>query len=163
MTEHLSPEPRRPWQFTLGGLMSFVVGWSAYCSVIATTWPLVRNNDAWDEDYRRPNAWLIGATVAGCWIVLWFLYRCWGLRHALKVHYAGPIIFTPLSLFLVCGGVMNPIFLLPLLAALYGCCVSILIGFPIAVIMLFFVVPPSGRSAREAPRVTGPAPGPAGR
>ena len=142
MTERISPEPRRPRQFTLGGLMSFVVGWSAYCSVIATTWPLLGSSYGWDQNYRRPNGWLIGTTVAVCWIVLWFLYRRWGLRHALKVHYAGPIIFTPLCLFLVCVGAIDPIFFLPPLAALYGCYVSILIGFPIAAIMLFFVDPP---------------------
>ena len=141
MTEQISPEPRRPRQFTLGGLMSFVVGWSVYWSVMAATRPLLGSSYGWDEDYRRPNGWLIGATVAGCWIVLWVLYRRWGLRDALKVHYAGPIIFTPLVLFLVCGGTINPIFLLPPLAALYGCYVSILIGVPIAVIMLFFVDP----------------------
>jgi hypothetical protein len=65
------------------------------------------------------------------------------------VHYAGPIIFTPLSLFLVCGGAIHPIFLLPPLAALYGCYVSILIGFPIAAIMLFFVDPPSSPYGKE--------------
>ena len=148
MTEQISPEPRRPRQFTLGGPMLFVVGWSAYFSMIGAAWSWVGNIYPRYDDSPRPNVWLMGATVAGCWIVLWFLYRRWGLRHALKVHYAGPMIFTPLSLFLAALGVlarqtMDPtILLLPLLGALYGCFISILIGFPIAVIMLFFVVPP---------------------
>ncbi|MGD0901107.1 MAG: hypothetical protein ABR915_25025 [Thermoguttaceae bacterium] len=137
-TEQASPEPRRPRQFTLGGLMSFVVGWSAYCSTLAAVRPFVENGYSWDANYRQANGWAIGTTVAACWIVLWFLYRRWGLRHALRIHYAGPIIFTPLSLLLLFGGVPDPI-VFPLVAAVYGCFVSIVIGFPIAVIMLFFV------------------------
>ena len=169
MKERFSPEPRQPRQFTLAGLMSFVVGWSAYCSVIAATWSWVGSNYWLDEDDRRPNRWLMGVTVAGCWVLLWFLYRRWGLRHALKVHCAGPMIFTLLSALLGVvgalgalsnGGAMDAVIvvcLAPLLGALYGCFISILIGFPIAVIMLFFVAPASGRSARENPRVTAPA------
>jgi hypothetical protein len=175
MTEQIPPEPRRPRQFTLAGLMSFVAGWSAYCSVIAAARSWGGSNYSGDERYRRPNSWLMGVTVATCWAVLWFLYRRWGLRHALKVHYAGPIIFMSLSVllgFVVLGAALGHsgaadlsillVFLVPLLAALYGCFISILIGFPIAVIMLFYVRP-SGQSAKEASRVTGPERGPAGR
>ncbi len=173
MTEQLSPEPRRPRQFTLGGMMSFVVGWSAYCSVIAAACSWVGSDYPRDEDYRQPNGWLMGVTVTGCWVVLWFLYRRWGLRHGLKVHYAGPLIFTVLAVLLGVVGVLgslgdgraiDPLMLLaPLLGALYGCFISTLIGFPVAVIMLFYVVPPSGQSAGESPRGTGPASGRTGR
>ena len=173
MAKHIASERRQPRQFTLGGLMSFVVGWSAYCSVIATVWSWLESDFSLDEEYRRPSGWLMGVTVAACWIVLWLLYRRWGLRHALRIHYTGPIIFTPLAALVSLAGILGALgdrhtidptfFFAPLLVALYGCLISIVIGFPIAVIMLFFVVPSSRRSGREPPRVGRPTSEPTGR
>jgi hypothetical protein len=153
MAEQPSAEPLRPRQFTLSGLMSFMIGWSAYFSMIGGLMRLMGDDRSW----RRHEWLLIVCTVAGCWTVLWFLYRRWGLRHALRVHYAGPIIFTPLSfLLLLLAGFDRPpvadFLLLPPAAALYGCCMSVLFGFPIAAIMLLFVDPSQGvQSASPSP------------
>jgi hypothetical protein len=141
MREHASGRRGRPWQFTLGGLMSFVVGWSAYFSVIGMGCRFLADLSPEDGALLPSDAWSMGATTAGCWIVLWLLYRSWGLRQALRIHYAGPMIFAPLSLLIMIlsrGPGLEPIVAVPLAGVLYVCLVSILFGFPIATIMLFF-------------------------
>jgi hypothetical protein len=76
--------PRR--QFSLAGLLSYMLAASVYFSMIASVRPLIT------ESPRTPMQWPAVATIPTAWFVLWALYRRWRLPHALRVHYAGPVI-----------------------------------------------------------------------
>jgi hypothetical protein len=146
-----------PRQFTLAGLMSFVVAWSAYFSLLAASVSWLQADLRRGE--RQFNPWLAGVTVALLWVLFRWLYRRWGLRQALRVHYAGPLIFAALASLMFFGELFTPSgvrsiaeiavrLMLVLLEAwalglLYGCYVSMLIGFPVVMLMLWVRREPS--------------------
>ena len=66
---------------------------------------------------------------------LWAVYRYWKLEPAMKIHYAGPLIFTPIILFFCLVSALRAS-AVPLVFG-YGFFASVLFGFPIVAIMLF--------------------------
>jgi hypothetical protein len=139
-------QSNRPRQFTLRGLFSFVVAWSAYFSMLGTVWPIVK----WPEQgYQERRLWPIAAAVLGTWAVLWFIYRKWGLRQAITVHCSGPVMTTALAVPFGCitflayalsnaRDGLSPAECAAVLfwATVYGCGMSALVSFPAAMLML---------------------------
>jgi hypothetical protein len=82
--ELLQQTPRR--QFSLAGLLSYVLAASVYFAMIASVRPLLA------ETPGSPGWWPAAATIPTAWCVLWALYRLWRLPQVLSVHYAGPIM-----------------------------------------------------------------------
>jgi hypothetical protein len=158
MAEQTSAEPKCPRQFTLGGLMLFVVAWCAYFSVVAAVKPLLGDSFPTYTGYEPTNppnnGWVVATTIVGCWILLLSLYRRWGLRLAVKVHYGLPVTFAVLYI----GGLIprGPLTgLAALQATLYGCYGSIIFGFPIAMMKLIFVDRRSDRNKINATAAIG--------
>ncbi|MCE5268625.1 MAG: hypothetical protein LLG00_12135 [Planctomycetaceae bacterium] len=141
----LPSAPRR--QYTLAGLLSYMLAASVYLSMFVSVRPLLD----WESRYGR--SWWPGATSAAvAWLTLWFLYRRWRLPHAQRVHYAGPqIILCLLLLFwlatighwLVQLSLRNPppfeCVMGTIAALLFGCGVSAAVSLPTATIMLLYL------------------------
>ncbi len=89
--ENLS-KPLQPGQFSLLGLLSFVLAWSVYFSTIAVAsknLPLGAYRE-W-EPGRLPQ-WLCLVILAAAWFTLAALYRAWRLRPVLAAQCWSPLI-----------------------------------------------------------------------
>jgi hypothetical protein len=84
IVEQTPPVPRR--QFTLAGMLSYMLAVAVYCSMIAALRSLV------EREFGPSRVWPVYTTIPTAWCVLWWLYRRWRLPLALKIHQAGPVI-----------------------------------------------------------------------
>jgi hypothetical protein len=149
----LEQAPRR--QFTLAGLLSFMVAVSVYFSMVTSVWTMIAANRG------TPPVWPAFLAVPITWCVLWWLYRRWRLPQAMRVHCIGPKIaigvLAIIGFFGVCIGLVSAVkspwesfFAIPmiLLAAswtvvagvLYGCCISAAVSLPAATFMLLYLM-----------------------
>ncbi len=79
------PQTRRR-QFTLAGLLSYMLAASVYFSMFASL-PSLRA-----VELERQRWWPAAAAVVIAWCVLCVLYRLWRLPQAQRVHFAGPLM-----------------------------------------------------------------------
>jgi hypothetical protein len=138
-------------QFTLAGMLSFVLAVGVYSSMIASVRPLI------GSDYdRQPTMWPVFTTILTAWCVLWWLYRKWRLPQALRVHYTGPaivmvllIMASPFAILEIASsssphdsGLMRLLDVLEVAAGvvLYGCGVSTAVSLPVATVMLLYLM-----------------------
>jgi hypothetical protein len=148
--------PRR--QFTLAGLLSYMLAASVYFAMIASVRPLLV-----DEGGPR-NWWSAAATVPTAWCVLWVLYRLWRLPQALRVHYAGPVMVLCFLLlaaaFVLFWWVTQLSISNPSLTAclgfsaggmLIGCGLSTAVSLPAATLMLLYLCTRPARAEDERP------------
>jgi hypothetical protein len=160
--------PRR--QFTLAGMLSFVLAVGVYCSMLTSLRPLVSRDYL---EYDPGPTWPIFTTVPTAWCVLWWLYRRWRLPQALRVHYAAPVVALGLIAAGLCAGVCVELVSLAhwppgsdltidrdvgnalstaIVAMIYACGVSTLVSLPAATIMLVYLMlpPASSQQTRQA-------------
>jgi hypothetical protein len=124
-----------PWQFSLAGLLSFFLACGIYFGLLSAMSPLLARYD------HPPSPWRLILTIIVSWGGLWKLYRYWKLDAAMAVHYTGPVACGVLALILLAAGLAFPsaglaeasFYLL-----LYGPFISVLFGFPVAVVMLIY-------------------------
>jgi hypothetical protein len=166
-TTFVRSTPRR--QFTLAGMLSFVLAVGVYCAMLASLRPLF-SQDYWE--FGRGTFWPNYTTVPTAWCVLWWLYRRWRLPQAQKVHYTGPVIALVLLavwlFFAIPIGIVSAIRSPPesylaivtdalsviFVAMLYACGVSTVVSFPAATMMLvYLMVQPPSDPLRPAPRL----------
>ncbi len=133
-------------QFTLLGLLSFMLAWSLYFSDIA-----VMVKDV--SEPRQLGLWLNILIFYGSWVVVALLFRSWRLRQALIVHCSGPVMAIVVCLLFFPGGTWDMIgrhlsVLQTVMRAIQGisatislgCFVSLLVSLPIATLMLAYLV-----------------------
>ena len=72
-------------QFNMRDLLVFTFACGVYLAVIVSL-------QAAASPYSRIRALPLGVTIPGAWAVLWVVYRWWGPRQALIVHYSGPVL-----------------------------------------------------------------------
>jgi hypothetical protein len=77
-------------QFTLAGLLSYMLAVSVYMSMMAS---------AWASLVACGPLWPIFVTVPTAWCVLWWFYRRWRVPQALRALYMGPAIGGVILLF----------------------------------------------------------------
>lgn len=155
-TAHTLPSDGAGRQFGMRGLLSFMLACSLYLALIVALRDLFRWGDPWS---RYPFPIAAAAVIPVVWFALWWLYWRWGLRHAIIVHAAGPILFGGFvivaSLFAVLvilndalahGTQLRPDLdelrdfgNLVVLSLYYGCTVSTLVSFPAAIVMLLYL------------------------
>ncbi|MBC8869757.1 MAG: hypothetical protein H8E44_10085 [Planctomycetes bacterium] len=157
-----------PWQqFNLRDMFSFVLACGVYFAVIGSLW---RAYETGSWLYRKElvsNRIILAVTVAIAWIVLWLLYRKWGLRHASIVHIAGPgLCLALLLLFFIIGfgvwiasaqpgelsridqdDIRGPL-VFATTAVLVACGISTLVSFPASIVMRVYL---TTRAAGEHP------------
>jgi hypothetical protein len=160
--------PRR--QFTLAGMLSFVLAVGMYCSMLTALRPLL-SDDYWD--YGQGRIWPIFVTIPTAWCLLWWLYRRWRLPQALRIHYAGPVIAVSLLAIGLCVGLFLELavlsqsppdvystvikdgtnaFVVAFVAMVYACGISAAVSLPAATIMLvYLMLQPASDSRRPAP------------
>ena len=150
----LTPTPPPPLphgQYSLLGLLSFMLAWSVYFSAIAVVVKTVSEN---------PPAppWLGMLSVCFAWVVLALLYRGWHLRPAWIVHSGGPIMAMVVCLLMLLpfgvgalqtwhgvgtlasfGSSSRAVEAISVVIAL-ACLVSLLVSLPIATLMLAYLV-----------------------
>ncbi|MGO8690457.1 MAG: hypothetical protein ACLQLG_12615 [Thermoguttaceae bacterium] len=97
MTDNDSLPPLSRGQFSLLGLLSFMLAWGLYFSAVAALWAM------WRTSHPLPE-WLGIVTFFFAWTMLGLLYWSWRVRYVLIVHCFGPIVAAVY-------------FLLPMLAA----------------------------------------------
>ena len=159
MQDHgpFQPTPRR--QFSLAGLLSYVLAASVYFSMIASVRPLL-------GEWRGPMSWWpVAATIPTAWCVLWLLYRQWRLPQALRVHYAGPVIMLcfllpaavvvlmiwAAELFSVRDPSLTYCLEFAALSMLIGCGLSTAVSLPAATLMLLYLCTrPAGTDDQRA-------------
>jgi len=167
MTRHATDlsSPRAWHQFDLRGLFLFFVGWAMYFAVVASLREsLVPSPRAYDYSHPPVN-WIITlVTIPISWVVLRFLYRRWGLRQALIIHYLGPVLliagvlvvafFVGLDALahktrpeVVLRAVPHFLFIV-FIAGVAGCALSTLVSFPAAILMLLYLARESHRTHR---------------
>jgi len=149
-----------PWQqFNLRDMFYFLVAFGLYFAVVTSAWRTFATR--WRHpDHFEQNWWAVAATVAVAWIVLWLLYRGWGLRHALIIHYAGPVIgcvFVFLLLPNALGSARLDRFFIGVAAlVLCGCGMSVLVSLPASILMwLYLTIRPVSNSRRSLQRHNG--------
>jgi hypothetical protein len=135
MPDDRSPQPLQPGQFSLLGLLSFMLAWCIYFSTLATFVVTVTGLRP------LPWRWLIPLTACVAWVALALLYRSWRLRRALAIHYKLPIAFL-IMFFLLDGAeiihsrsgwaTVHAVVIMMFLAILWG----VLVSLPIATLML---------------------------
>jgi hypothetical protein len=161
-------------QFTVAGMLSFMLAVGVYCSMLASLRPLLNRNYL---DSERATFWPIYATVLTAWCVLWWLYRRWRLPQALRVHYAGPLIAVLLVGIGLCLGILFGLFSIAysrtnslsmvlrdaedilktaFVAMIYACGISTAVSLPAAAVMLVYLMllpvsDPLCRTPRRAP------------
>jgi hypothetical protein len=145
--------PRR--QFTLAGLLSFMLGASVYCSMITSV-------IAWVPSSSRPGpVWPVVMTVLTAWCVLRWLYRRWRLPQATRVHLVGPVIViwflviagfvslciglasvarTPPESFQAVLTVLGDALQFAFFMMLYACGASTAVSLPAATLMLLYLM-----------------------
>jgi len=164
-----------PWQqFNLRGMFSFVLACGAYFAMIGSLWQAYGTPSPYGSLEWEQKGLTLAVTIAMAWIVLWVLYRKWGLRHAVIVHLAGPgLCLALLLLFFIIGfGVwiasaqldafsridgddIKELLFVTTTVVLVGCGISTLVSFPASIVMRVYLTT----------RATGehPPPGPGGR
>jgi len=155
-------------------MFSFVLACGAYFAVIGSLWRAFDTGSLLYREELVPNRLTLSVTVAMAWIVLWLLYRKWGLRHALIFHLAGPglCLACLLLFFIIAFGVWiasaqpgafsridqddikGPLGFVTT-TILVGCGISTLVSFPASIVMRVYL---GTRAAGEHP-----PPGPGGR
>ena len=138
--------PRR--QFSLAGLLSFVLAASVYFSMIASLRSVLSVRD-WERHW-----WPILVTIPTAWCVLWLLYRRWQLRQAVMVHLSGPIMALTVVLLFSFVAILESAFTkfpddslralkesleFTLMAALVGCGWGTAVSLPAAALMLLYL------------------------
>jgi hypothetical protein len=122
-------------QFSMAAMLSVVFACAVYFGFLRITGDYLSLLGNGGRFGVRENQWLPPLSIFVSWFVLMAIYNYWQLPSAMRVHYAGPVIFTPLALLLcLAAGARDSIF--PQLFV-YGFFVSVLFGFPIVAIMLF--------------------------
>jgi hypothetical protein len=124
-------ETRKP-QFSLRGLLWFMVACSAYFSMLGATGRLAAGP-------QKPDAgpWLV--TVLVTWLILLLFLRTKGVRGMLVAQFVGPIVGLGLS-FLRLDNVQLSVFgfegslVATVLCCAVGCFVSSLLSFPLSVL-----------------------------
>jgi hypothetical protein len=81
-------------QFTLAGLLSFMLAVGVYCSMLVSLRPLFDR----DSDRNKSELLAILVSIPTTWCILLWLYRRWRLPQARNVHLAGPVIAISLML-----------------------------------------------------------------
>jgi hypothetical protein len=144
-TENQSPESLGPRQFSLAGMLSVVLACAVYLGVLRITAEYLSSFNGPDYGVvdRPPYGWVPLITVVVSWAALWAIYHYWELRPALRVHYAGPVVFLPLSLLLTPAIISNffhtqhrSSLAIALFVISFGPFVSVLFGFPVVALML---------------------------
>ena len=133
--------PCAPRQFSLAGLLSFVLACGLYFGLLTTT------VGSWNEELRFSSGDFPGRliwTIVIGWGGLLVLYCCWKLKAALTVHFIGPmacgiLALLALALNLVTNTIWDSVQIFIALL-LYGPFVSVLFGFPVVVVMLIYRV-----------------------
>ena len=138
-----------PWQFSLAGLLSFVLASAIYFGVVSVSFGSPRAlGDVTGErvfvDMGRDFPSRLIATIVLGWGGLLALYCSWRLKAALVIHFSGPVAFGVLAL--VALALSLPVYTIKvsvqisLYLLLYGPFISVLFGFPVAVLMLIYRV-----------------------
>jgi hypothetical protein len=92
-TDRTPPEPLPRGQFSLLGLMSFVLAWSVYFSAVAVCAQIFELlGGPWERGHKFLPLWLVLVIFLFAWAVLALLYRAWRLRPVLIAHCLGPVI-----------------------------------------------------------------------
>lgn len=131
-----SSKPLQPGQFSLLGLLSFMLAWSIYFSTIATMAVTATGF------HLRPK-WLLPLTVCCAWAVLALLYQSWRLRRTLALHcYLTAVFF--LMILMLDGAwiarrrsgweIVHAVLGIVVAAILWG----LLVSLPVATLMLLF-------------------------
>jgi hypothetical protein len=150
-------------QFGLRGLLSFMLACSLYLALIVVLRDLYLWGNSWT---RYPFPYGAAVLIPMVWFAFWWLYRKWGLRHAIIVHVSGPIIF--LGLVLLFGGIAILVTIacafvddrpprpdiadvfdvggVLLLSLYYGSTVSTLVSFPASIAMLLHLATKTRRT-----------------
>jgi hypothetical protein len=140
-TDESLRSPLAPRQFSLAEMMSLLFACAVYFGLLRTTGEYLTGFSRLGFYCTRESQWLPMLSVVVAWLVLLVTYGYWNLRPALRIHFVGPIVYTPI-LFLIClvayADKPRPDLLLNMcLAMSYGFFVSVLFGFPIVALMLF--------------------------
>ena len=154
-TDDDSPPSLSRGQFSLLGLLSFMLAWSLFFSALAAALAMVRHD--------KPLApWSGMLTFCVAWVVLALLYWSWRLRNVLLLHCILPAVATLLvwlpSLGVV-GEMLNghvvrfwPTARLDSMAMSGACFLSLLASLPVATLQLLYMV--LGRKdVLDAPRL----------
>jgi hypothetical protein len=141
-----SPPPLQPGQFSLLGLLSFMLAWSIYFSMIATFAVVV----APTRGHAHGSLPLWRALVpCVAWVTMALLYQSWGLRRALIVHCFVPVVVAGLLLvpaLALLGDILHGTteHIPPVGALFVGVCLicyaSVLISLPVATAILLYRV-----------------------
>jgi hypothetical protein len=134
-------EPSSPQQFSLAGLMTFMLACAVYFGMLAATPDYFDYLSQPDAKFPMGQRTRIFITILFIWGLLWPIYRSWHLRHAQTIHFAGPAVF----------GILGPVFaygrivsgdgqngvLIALGMVASGMYISVVFGFPAIVFLLF--------------------------
>jgi len=132
MSDSSKETPSR--QFSLRGLLWFVVACSAYFSMLGET---IRSLQSGHEP-----GWRSFTTVIVCWAILLLFLRSKGVRGMVVAHCTAPAFLLPFCLFflvksLVAGEQISPLSVRGLFAAFAVVCfVSALVSFPVSVLQM---------------------------
>jgi len=130
-------QPYASRQFSLAGLLSFVLACAIYFGLLSTTAAVL--GERYFTIYASP--WRLFGTVVISWAALFALYRCWKLKGAVTIHYTGPITcgIVALAALAICllTDAREPIGVF-LVVLMYGPFISVLFGFPVVVVMLIY-------------------------
>lgn len=121
------PKSRQLGPFGLRGTALFVLAASMYLSMLVSVAALFKG--------RSPATWgwfLVALLILVAWAVLLPIYRFWGVKLAMRIHWIGPammlvIVLVPLLLFR---------FSLVLTAMAVVCGLCTLVSFPTTVILM---------------------------
>ena len=87
-----------PRQFSLAGLLSFVLACGLYFGLLTVSF----GSPGGLADIDRVFPWRLIWTIVISWGGLWALYRYWKLKAALAIHYTGPMACGILALLHSC-------------------------------------------------------------
>jgi hypothetical protein len=135
------PRQYAPRQFSLAGLLSFVLACAFYFGLLRETVTSLGE----PGNTIRTSPWQLIATIVISWGGLLALYRCWKLNAALVIHYTGPVACGLLALMFLAVSLSPAHTMLESIQAffyvlLYGPFISVLFGFPVVVVMLIYRV-----------------------
>jgi len=156
-------------QFDLRNLFLFILGCGVYFALIVALWEMFETSLIDPYGPSPPlNSLMNILTIPAAWVVLWFLYRKWGLRHALIIHYSGPVLFIGCVLLMgfVAAGAsfaaalvsatesglsqtdVRNFLRIVAIAGFWGCILGSLVSFPAAILMLLYLAAESRRLRR---------------
>lgn len=149
------PLPRR--HFALRDALVFMFACALYLSTLMTVLRLWTIRRGGVEEGANDCTWVwVSLLVDGTWVVFYLLYRKWGLRQALLVHYSGllgcaiPMAFVAILAvawhLTVIEETVQGFFRwlwtdlsIPFAVITYGAGIGTLISFPISVLMLVYL------------------------